>query len=241
MDGRRRAPQAIAAADAHVPALRRGARARPALLPRVRPRLPQVAGRLPSLRRRWMRRLGLVPGRLGLGLAPDAASSRQRARRARSSLTRHATTSKRRDVSPRRRRSPSPEPTAVPTATTPRDGRHLDPPDGARADDHGAGQAGRARRTGASRGRRTRTAGRSCSSRIRRRTAARSALATADKAARSGLHQVGILDSSRYASLQPGYLVVFTGIYGCEADADAAVATARQAGFGGAYSRQIAR
>jgi hypothetical protein len=64
---------------------------------------------------------------------------------------------------------------------------------------------------------------------------------TAAKAARSGLNQVGVLDSSTYASLQPGYLVVFTGIYGSKSDADAAVATARQAGFGGAYSRQIAR
>jgi hypothetical protein len=64
---------------------------------------------------------------------------------------------------------------------------------------------------------------------------------TATKAARSGLTQVGVLDSSTYASLQPGYLVVFTGIYGSKTDADAAVATARQAGFGGAYSRQIAR
>jgi len=67
------------------------------------------------------------------------------------------------------------------------------------------------------------------------------ALATADKAAHSGLTQVGLLDSSRYASLQPGYYVVFTGIYAAKSDADAAVATARQAGFGGAYSRQIAR
>jgi hypothetical protein len=50
-----------------------------------------------------------------------------------------------------------------------------------------------------------------------------------------------VLDSSLYASLQPGYYVVFTGIYASKADADAAVATARQAGFGGAYSRQIAR
>jgi len=69
----------------------------------------------------------------------------------------------------------------------------------------------------------------------------RSALATADRAASRGLHQVGILDSGRYASLQPGYLVVFTGIYGTRSDADAGVSTARQAGFGGAYSRQIAR
>jgi hypothetical protein len=67
------------------------------------------------------------------------------------------------------------------------------------------------------------------------------ALATASKAAQSGLRQVGILDSSGFASLQPGYFVVFTGIYGSKSDADAAVSTARQAGFGGAYSRQVAR
>jgi hypothetical protein len=67
------------------------------------------------------------------------------------------------------------------------------------------------------------------------------ALATATRAARAGLHQVGTLDSSSFASLQPGYVVVFSGVFGSKADADAAVATARQAGFAGAYSRQIAR
>jgi len=64
--------------------------------------------------------------------------------------------------------------------------------------------------------------------------------ATALRAAQHGLAKVGVLDSSRYASLQPGYYVVFTGIYGSKSDADASVATARQAGFGGAYSRQVA-
>src|SRR3954468_777911 len=68
-----------------------------------------------------------------------------------------------------------------------------------------------------------------------------SALQTADRAARAGLRRVGVLDSSRYASLQPGYYVVFAGVYPGKSDADTAVATARQAGFGGAYSRQIAR
>ena len=53
--------------------------------------------------------------------------------------------------------------------------------------------------------------------------------------------RVGILDSGNYASLQPGYFVVFTGIYPSKVDADAAVGTVKQAGFGGAYSRQIAR
>jgi hypothetical protein len=67
-----------------------------------------------------------------------------------------------------------------------------------------------------------------------------SALQTATKAA-ARLQEVGVLDSSLYASLQPGYYVVFTGIYSSKADADAGVSTARQAGFGGAYSRQVAR
>jgi hypothetical protein len=68
-----------------------------------------------------------------------------------------------------------------------------------------------------------------------------SAIATADRAAKAHLRQVGILDSSRFASLQPGYFVVWSGVFPSKADADAAVSTARQAGFGGAYSRQIAR
>ena len=67
------------------------------------------------------------------------------------------------------------------------------------------------------------------------------ALDTATKAAKKGLNQVGVVDSSSYASLQPGYYVVFAGIYASRADADAAVGTARQAGFPGAYSREIAR
>jgi hypothetical protein len=67
------------------------------------------------------------------------------------------------------------------------------------------------------------------------------ALDTATKAAKKGLNEVGVVDSSLYASLQPGYYVVFAGIYASRADADAAVGTARQAGFPGAYSREIAR
>ena len=72
-------------------------------------------------------------------------------------------------------------------------------------------------------------------------TGAASARAKAAQAAKAGLSEAGVLDSSNYASLQPGYLVVFTGVYASKADADAAVSTARQAGFAGAYSRQIAR
>jgi hypothetical protein len=63
---------------------------------------------------------------------------------------------------------------------------------------------------------------------------------TAAQAAKKHLPQVGVLDSSLYASLQPGYFVVFSGIYPSQAEGDAAVATARSSGFGAAYSRQIA-
>jgi len=67
------------------------------------------------------------------------------------------------------------------------------------------------------------------------------ALQTAAKAAKSGLSHVGVLDSSRYPSLQPGYFVVFSGVYPSQIEANAAIASVHQAGFGGAYSRQIGR
>ena len=65
--------------------------------------------------------------------------------------------------------------------------------------------------------------------------------AAALQAAHRGLPQVGVLISSDFASLHPGYIVVFSGIYGSEAEADAAVATAHANGFSGAYTREIAR
>ena len=42
-----------------------------------------------------------------------------------------------------------------------------------------------------------------------------------------GLALVGILDSSRYASLHPGYWIVFTGLYTSEAEATSALQPAR--------------
>jgi hypothetical protein len=56
----------------------------------------------------------------------------------------------------------------------------------------------------------------------------RSALERARKARAKGLSQVGVLDSSRYASLHPGYWVVFTGIYSSEAEATSALEAARR-------------
>jgi hypothetical protein len=67
------------------------------------------------------------------------------------------------------------------------------------------------------------------------------AFSTATRAAKAGLEPVGVLDSDKFASLQPGYFVVFTGVFNSKTTADSSVATARQAGFAGAYSRAIAR
>jgi hypothetical protein len=67
------------------------------------------------------------------------------------------------------------------------------------------------------------------------------ALATAARAARAHVPQVGTLASGSYASLNPGYDVVFSGMYGSSADAQQALGRVRQAGFGSAHTAQIAR
>jgi hypothetical protein len=66
-------------------------------------------------------------------------------------------------------------------------------------------------------------------------------LATARRAAGLGLPEVGVLSSSEFPSLHPGYYVVFSGLYSSRADAEAALTSAHATGFGGAYTRQIAR
>jgi hypothetical protein len=65
------------------------------------------------------------------------------------------------------------------------------------------------------------------------------AFSEARRAIRSGLKKVGVLDSSRYSSLHPGYLVVFTGIYANEVAAQSAILNAHQHGYGAAYARRI--
>jgi hypothetical protein len=57
----------------------------------------------------------------------------------------------------------------------------------------------------------------------------RAAEARTREARRRRLSPVGILDSSSYASLHPGYWVVFTGIYSSEAEATSALQPARRA------------
>lgn len=65
------------------------------------------------------------------------------------------------------------------------------------------------------------------------------ALRNARSAIRSGLKEVGILDSDAFASLHPGYYVLFAGVYPSLAEAQDAVPDARDAGFANAYAREI--
>jgi hypothetical protein len=67
------------------------------------------------------------------------------------------------------------------------------------------------------------------------------AISRARAAARSGLPQVGVLDSSLYSSLHPGYYVVFSGIYSSRDQAERARSAASAKGFAAAYARQITR
>ncbi|MBA3348913.1 MAG: SPOR domain-containing protein, partial [Actinobacteria bacterium] len=62
--------------------------------------------------------------------------------------------------------------------------------------------------------------------------------ARAAEARRKGLTDVGVLNSSRFASLHPGYYAVFTGVFDSEAEATSALPRARAA-FPLAYSRPV--
>jgi septal ring-binding cell division protein DamX len=66
------------------------------------------------------------------------------------------------------------------------------------------------------------------------------ARAKALAALRDGLTRVGVLVSSSYPSLQPGYYVVFSGVYPSLAEAQSALETAK-ASFPAAYARPVAR
>ena len=65
------------------------------------------------------------------------------------------------------------------------------------------------------------------------------ALAQARAAIHSGLGAVGILDSSQYSSLHPGYYVLFSGIYHSAGPANAGVTAAQAHGYPRAYPRRI--
>jgi hypothetical protein len=64
--------------------------------------------------------------------------------------------------------------------------------------------------------------------------------AEARRAQSQGLPQPGVLDSSDYSSLNPGYYVAFSGVYNTKAQAESGLATARSRGFPLAYVRRVA-
>lgn len=65
------------------------------------------------------------------------------------------------------------------------------------------------------------------------------ALAEARQALHVGMKQVGVLDSTGFSSLHPGYYVVFSGIYGTEAEAQSHVIDAHRHGYQQPYARPI--
>jgi hypothetical protein len=67
------------------------------------------------------------------------------------------------------------------------------------------------------------------------------ATSRAKAASDAGLQEVGVLNSSAYPSLQPGYFVVFAGIHDAERAALDSLPAARQAGYDNAYVKRIAR
>jgi hypothetical protein len=67
------------------------------------------------------------------------------------------------------------------------------------------------------------------------------AVARARRAKRSGLKDVGVIVSSGYSSLHPGYFVVFSGVYATQADAIAGLSAAHAKGFPDAYQTRVTR
>ena len=63
--------------------------------------------------------------------------------------------------------------------------------------------------------------------------------AAAQTARANGLPQAGVLNSSDFSSLNPGYYVAFSGIYDTEEQAVAALPNARSKGFPTAYVREV--
>ncbi|MGA0121844.1 MAG: hypothetical protein ACO3KD_02395 [Gaiellales bacterium] len=62
----------------------------------------------------------------------------------------------------------------------------------------------------------------------------------ADEAAAAGVLQTGVLDSSAYASLNPGYWAVYSGPYATQDEAEDAAVIIRTQGYPEAYAREVA-
>jgi hypothetical protein len=67
------------------------------------------------------------------------------------------------------------------------------------------------------------------------------AVVRARQAKRRGLKDVGVLPSSQYSSLHPGYYVVFAGIFGSQVDASGALRFAHAAGYPDAYQTRVTK
>jgi hypothetical protein len=65
------------------------------------------------------------------------------------------------------------------------------------------------------------------------------AVGKAREAIRAGLDEVGVIDSSEYSSLHPGYYVVFAGVYPTIGAAQDAVSEAAEKGYENAYARRV--
>jgi len=65
------------------------------------------------------------------------------------------------------------------------------------------------------------------------------AQAIADQAAAAGVQMTGVLDSSQFPTLNPGYWAVFSGPYTTKDEAQAAATTIQGQGYPDAYARQV--
>jgi hypothetical protein len=65
------------------------------------------------------------------------------------------------------------------------------------------------------------------------------AVTEARRAIKAGLGDVGVLNSSNFSSLHPGYYVVFSGVYGSLAGARGNLPNAARSGFRGSYTRRV--
>ena len=202
-------------------------------------RLPLVSGALPALRRRWLRRLGWYPGDwvwMSLLALPVAVAGAAAA----IYFTRAGQSGGTTVVAPTAVPSVA-EPSAVPRGTV---GTAMLPT----APQPTTSQPTTPTRTvppAAPNGRvvwpRDRNGWTLVLISYPKDSGRESALATATRAAKARLPEVGILDSDHFSSLHPGYFVVFSGIYGSQGRAEAALRTARASGFAGAYPRPVSR
>jgi hypothetical protein len=60
------------------------------------------------------------------------------------------------------------------------------------------------------------------------------------EALHSGLEDVGVLDSSDFSSLHPGYFVIFSGVYESQSEALKHLPAAQRAGFSSPYPKRVA-